>query len=302
MIQLNDDNYYSVEADREYMSCSQYQDFLNCEAAAMARLEGRYVPPETEALIVGNYFHSAMENEEAHNSFCESHFDDIYKSKVDRKSGEIIVTGKYAPFEKADKMLATMKNDEYISSIISLPGENEKIMTGEIFGIPWKIKLDKYCPEQRLIIDYKTTADIYKSEYNPETGERECFVEFLGYMMRAAIYSEIEKQNTGCENDPKFLIIAISKQDPPDKGVYLLNHRQRYDYELEVVKKNLAHIFDVKSKRIKPRRCGRCEYCRSTKRIKKTLPYYVLKPGYMETREDEYDDIFRSENFEKTYS
>ena len=292
MLELNDQNYYTPEADREYMSCSQYQDFLKCEAAAMAKLEGRYVPQDTEALLVGNYFHTALESAEAHDKFCNDHFENIFKTKTDRKSGEVVISGKYAPYEKADVMLDTLRSDRLINSVLSLPGENEKIMTGELFGIPWKIKLDKYCAEDRIIIDYKTTADINKTEYNPETGERDCFVEYLGYMMRAAVYSEIEKQNTGSETDPKFLIIAISKQDPPDKGVYLLNHRQRYDFELEQVKKNLVHIMDVKNKRFKPRRCGKCEYCRATKSLQKIVPYYTLKPGYQDVREEEYDEFF----------
>lgn len=30
-MQLTSENYYSLEADREYMSCSQFEDFLSCE-------------------------------------------------------------------------------------------------------------------------------------------------------------------------------------------------------------------------------------------------------------------------------
>ena len=95
-MQLTRDNYYSVEADREYMSCSLYQQFCRCEAAAMAKLEGRYTPSSTEALIVGNYFHTAMETPEANEQFCREHFDDIYKYTIDKKTGDINVKGKYA--------------------------------------------------------------------------------------------------------------------------------------------------------------------------------------------------------------
>lgn len=35
---LNNENYYSPEANQEYMSVSQYKAFMNCEAAAMASI------------------------------------------------------------------------------------------------------------------------------------------------------------------------------------------------------------------------------------------------------------------------
>ena len=288
---LTDKNYYTPEADREYMSCSQYQDFLSCEARALAKLQGRYIPEPSEALIVGNYFHTAMESEEAHTEFCRLHFDDIYKYKINKATGEAIVTGKYAPYAKADEMIDACFNDPLIKSLIDMPGDNEVIMTGELFGVPWKIRLDKYMPDKRLIVDWKTTADINKTEYNPILGERESFVESLRYMMRAAVYNDIEKQYTGKDTDANFVIVAISKQDPPDKAALLLNHRQRYDWELEQIEKNMMNIRRIKSGELRPRRCGMCDYCRKTKVLKKIIPYYVLNPKFQEEREEELDYV-----------
>lgn len=290
-MELTKDNYYSPEADREYMSCSQYQDFLDCEAATMAKMHGLYVPKETEALLVGNYVHTALESDEAHEEWCNAHFEDIYKVKVDKKTGEFTITGKYAPFEKADKLIQTFLADETFKKFLLMDGENEKIMTGKLFGIKWKIRLDKYTPE-RIIIDYKTCADLTKTEYNPDTSERECFLESYGYLMRAAVYSEIEKQNTKRNEDAPFIILAVTKQDFPDKGAYLLNHRQRYDYELQKIEERIDRIKAVKSGRFKPRRCGHCEWCRKTKRLNGVIPYYHIKPGFIPEREEEYDDIF----------
>lgn len=290
-MKLTSENYYTPEADREYMSCSQYQDFLSCEARALAKLQGRYIPEPSEALIVGNYFHTAMESEDAHDEFIRQHFEDIYKTKVDRKTGEIIPTGLYAPYATADRMIEVCYKDPLIKSLIDMKGENEVIMTGELFGIPWKIRLDKYIADKRLIIDWKTTADINKTEYNPILGERESFVESLGYMMRAAVYTEIEKQFTGNSTDADFVIVAISKQDPPDKAALLLNHRQRYDWELEQIEKRMMNIRRIKNGELRPRRCGMCDYCRATKVLKKIIPYYVLNPKFREEREEELDYV-----------
>lgn len=299
MLILTADNYYSVEADRQYMSCSQYQDFLSCEARAMAKLDGRYVPKKSEALIVGNYFHTAMESAEAHEQFCKDNFEEIYKYKAS-KSGEIIVTGKYAPYVTADKMIEVCLSDPLIKSLIAMPGENERIMTGTLFGMPWKIRLDKYCEDLRMIIDWKTTADINKTEYNPVLGEKESFIEAMGYMMRAAVYSEIEKQTVISSEDPDFVIVAVSKQDPPDKGAYLLNNRQRYDYELSEIEKHMARIYRVKNKQAAPIRCGSCDYCRSTKVLKKIVPYYTLNPKFRDEREEETDHVGWTSNLENS--
>lgn len=291
-IAVTPENYYSVEVDREYLSCSQYQRFITCEAAEMAYLRRGYKYPTSEAFLVGNYFHTALESEEAHEEFCQQNFEEIFKYKVDKATGDIIPTGKYAPFVKADQMIRVCIEDPTIAKLLLRDGENEKIMTGEIFGVPWKIALDKYVESSRTIIDWKTAADLTKTEYNPAIGERESFLEAFGYLMRAAVYTEIEKQYVGKTDDATFIIVAVTKQDPPDKGAYALNHRERYDFELEQIKERLPRILSVKSGREKPRRCGHCHYCRSTKKITKIEPYYVLNPKFRELREEEYDDVY----------
>ena len=285
-MELTTDNYYSPEADREYMSCSQYQGWRECEAKQLAKLEGRWTDDTPEAFIVGNYFHTYFEGEDAHKQFCYDHFDNIYKTKTTKARGLEIV-GKYAPFETADRMIRVAERDPLIKGFAAAHGENEKIMTGSLLGIPWRIRVDKYIPDGRTIVDWKTTKNIWETSYNPALRERETFIETYGYMMRAAVYSEIEKQFSGESTDPLFIIVAISKQDPPDKEVLLLNHRARYDWELDEVKKNLVNIVRVKDGFVKPTRCGYCDYCRATKILYQIRPYYKLAPEYREGRETE---------------
>lgn len=291
-MELNRDNYYTPEADMEYMSCSQFQSFEACEAAALAKLQGRWQDEPSEAFVVGNYFHTAMESDEAHAQFCEENFHTIYKTKVIKGKGGLpdteVITGKKASFEQADAMLAAAHNDALIQSLIDMPGENEKIMTGLIWGVPWRIRLDKYVPDGRMIIDWKTVANISELKWSDKYRERVTFIEAYDYMMRAAVYSEIEKQNAGSAEDPNFVIVAISKQDPPDKDVLLLNHRTRYDFELELIGKKLPYFQAIKTGRMKPKRCGTCAYCRATKKVCEIRPYYSLMPEYRGALEDDY--------------
>lgn len=291
-MELTRENYYDRDADWSFMSCSQYQGFLECEAKQLAKLQGRFVEEPSEALIVGNYVHTYMEGEEPHKQFIEEHFNDIFKTKEDKKTGEIIVTGKYAAYVTADAIIDCVNRDQTLTKFRNMPGNVEEIMTGELFGIPWRIRMDKRIENQRIILDWKTSANLRELKYNPETKERETFIEAYGYMMRAAVYSEIEKQNTGNDTDPMFLIAAISKQDPPDKLLLSLNHRDKYLYELQQIKERLPRIMRVKEGAELPRRCGHCEYCRKTAGNVKIRPYYVLKPECWEGYD--LDDISRS--------
>lgn len=290
-MELTRENYYTPDADWEYMSCSQYQAWNECEARELAKLQGRWVDEEKEAFLVGNYFHTHFESPEAHEQFCNEHFDKIFKTKTIKGKGgmpdQTVVTGKYAPYEQADKMIAVAEGDELIRSLLDIPGENEMIMRGQLFGVPWRIRLDKYVSDGRMIIDYKTVANISELRWSNEMREKVTFIDAYGYMMRAAVYSEIEKQNAQSDKDPNFLIIAISKQDYPDKEVLMLNHRQRYDYELEKIKERLPMIQMIKEGRAKPKRCGFCDYCRATKKLYAIKPYYSLMPDFREEREDD---------------
>jgi hypothetical protein len=291
-MQLTRDNYYSREADIEFMSCSQYQGWCECEAKQVAKLQGRWVDEPSEAFIVGNYFHTFFESPEAHEKFKQENFDKIFKTKTitDKKTKEqtTIITCKYAAYEQADKMISVAQNDELIASLIELSGENEKIMTGSLFGVPWRIRLDKYVTDGRMIIDWKTCASITELKWSDELREKVTFIDTYGYMMRAAVYSEIEKQFAGAMNDPNFIIVAISKQDYPDKDALLLNHRQRYAYELQRVKERLPYILKVKTGQQRPRRCGVCDYCRATKKLFAIKPYYKLMPEFREAMEDDF--------------
>jgi len=52
---LTSKNYYSAKANSEYFSVSQYKDFLNCPAMALAKIRGEYEPEKGRALLLGSY-------------------------------------------------------------------------------------------------------------------------------------------------------------------------------------------------------------------------------------------------------
>ena len=278
--ELTEENYYSREADAHYMSCSQFQAFQTCEAAAIARMRGLWEPSsQSDALFQGQYFHSYFESPEAFDAFCEENFDKIFKVKVTKSRGEEVV-GKYAPFERLDEMIKVVEQDPFMAKVLQWPGETEKPMTGTVGGVPWRMKMDKYAASRRTIIDYKTSSNIMELYYNPSTKERQSFVEEYGYLMRAAVYGEIERQNLEKTDFPTFLILAVSKQDPPDKAAICLNDDARWELELERVRQAIPRIQALKEGSQSPRRCGCCEYCRATKVISRIKMYTDLMPEF----------------------
>ena len=77
-MKLNKQNYYSQATSWDYWSTSQFKDFENCEAAALAKLRDEWQPTSNpEALLVGNYLHSNYESPEAHRDFIEENHDQI---------------------------------------------------------------------------------------------------------------------------------------------------------------------------------------------------------------------------------
>lgn len=317
---LTEENYYSVEADNEYMSCSQYQGFMECEAKQLAKLQKRWVDKPSDAFLIGNFFHTHFESPEAHRQFCLENMERLYtKASIKKYENELAAMEKelavdgtservpeellefLSPVRQAVKMIEVVENDPLMRKFIDLPGENERIIQGELYGVKWRGKLDKYIPDLRFIIDYKTVANIWETTYNPVTKERETFVEKYGYLFRAAVYSIIEMQEyygIGFEEAyqrlkedtydvAEFILLCVSKQDYPDKEALRLNHVREYLRELDAVKDNLARFQMIKNGHMAPKRCGQCDYCRSTKQLKELKPYYELIPGLRTPREEE---------------
>lgn len=318
---LTNENYYSVEADRAYLSCSQYQGFQECEAKQVAKLQGRWRDKPSKAFLVGNYFHSYFESPEAHAKFCVDNMCDIYTAASIKKYDalkeameiELSVNGSsdivpesvlisLADFKQADSMIEAVINDEFMNYFVELPGENEKIVYGDIYGVPWRGKLDKHAHDDNFIIDYKTVANIWETAYNPITKQKETFVEHYGYIFRAAIYSLLELEmrlGINFETAYKlmkedetvlmmFVLLCVSKQEYPDKKVVSLNHKQAYIKAIEDLKNYLPRVVALREGHAIPKRCGKCDYCRATNKVKEITPYYELIPEFRKPRE--FDD------------
>ena len=263
MLSLNRSNYHSQAANIDYMSRGQYLDFLNCEAATLAVLKGEWVEELSDALLVGQYVHTF--NDGTRGEFISSH------PEMFKKNGELL-----AKFVVADKMISTLESDPFAMYV--LEGQKEVIYTAEMFGCWWKVMIDSHNPEKRRNVDLKTTRSITEKVWSEEAWAKVSFVEKYHYPLQATLYSEVERIANGREPGDwfDFYIVAVSKQDVPDKEVISMVEPERFPMELINIQANMPRILSVKAGKVEPKQCGYCDYCRSIKKLSSVVHYSAL--------------------------
>lgn len=250
---LTNENYYSEEANREYLSVSQYKDFMGtygkpgCEQYALAKLNGTWFEnmEDSDALMVGSY--------------VDAHFEgtlDLFKAQhpcMVKKNGEL-----QAKYLKADEMIQRCERDELFMQYMS--GQKQVIMTAEMYGVMWKIKIDSYHPGQ-CIVDLKTCQSVSKEFYHPDFGHINFLAEW-GYYIQGAVYQKVVEVNTG-EKLP-FFIAAVSKEKTPE--IQLIAVEQNLlDEALAEVEHNVPNILALKNGELNPMRCEHCDFCKYTR-------------------------------------
>ena len=240
-------NYHSIEANKAYWSVSQFKSFQNCQASAMAELTGEYIRPETDALLMGSYVDACFSDLATLDAFTANHAEQLFTKKGELRS----------QYRKADEAIQRAERDEVFMDYMS--GEKQKIMTAELFGVEWKVKID--CLHDDKIVDLKYMRDmgnVYKG------GEWKPFVMAYGYDLQGYIYQQVVEQNTG--KHLPFYLAVITKEDPAD--IQLIHISDKF---LNVNKGLVEHylpIFDaIKQGKEEPERCEACAYCKGTKTL-----------------------------------
>lgn len=253
MMDLNRKNYYSNEADWQYMSVSQFKDFMKCEAAALAKLKEKWAPTSNPiALLVGNYVHSYFESDEAHEDFVKENASAIFKKNGSERSD----------FTQAIDMIEALEYDDFFNFVYQ--GEKEVILTGELFGTEWKARIDCFNYEKGYFVDLKTTRSLSQRYWSDRYGGYVSFAEEYGYITQMYVYKQLLEQRYNKDIVP--YIFAVTKESPPDIAALEI-YPARYDFERFTLEEKLPHILKVKTGEEAPISCGKCEYCRKNKRL-----------------------------------
>lgn len=259
--QLTRDNYYSNEQDWLTQSKSWFWRFEKCEAEALAALKGEWNPSQNlEPLLVGNYLHTWFESKESHDDWLSEHADDIYKYGNPDK-------GVKAAYKQANRMITALEDDGNFQKLYQ--GQKEVIVTGTLFGVKWRGRIDCLNLDRGQFYDLKTVDDIHKKHWIENSNKPVAFAQERGYDMQMAVYRELIYQTYGVKCEP--LIIAVSKQDQPDKGVFSIPD-YLMENALDIIEYDQPHIEAVKAGKEEPTACGHCAYCRSRKLLEDVIP------------------------------
>lgn len=236
-MKLTNDNYFSPSANQAFFSVSQYKTFLKCPARAMAEVRGEYKQPMTSALLVGSFVDSYFEG--TLDKFKEEH-PEIFKRDGTLK----------ADYIQAEQIIKRIEADDLFMEYMS--GEKQVIKTGEIEGVPVKIKMDSYHPG-RMIVDLKILRSC-------ERIMGQSPISFWKYDLQGAVYQYIEGNKL-----PFFLAIA-TKEDVTDIEIVRV---EQFDMDdaLADFKKNIVRFNAMKQGEIEAIGCGRCDYCKSIKKL-----------------------------------
>ena len=242
-MKLTNENYFNREMSEKFIGVSQFKSFENCPAMALAEIKGEFEKEKTAALLVGSY--------------VDSHFEgtlDIFKAQnpnIFKRDGSL-----KSEYIQAEQIINRIEQDELFMEYMS--GEKQVIMTGEIEGVPVKIKIDSYHPDK--IVDLKIMRD-FEPIYKAEQGRLRWF-EAWRYDLQGAIYQEIVRQNTGLQLP--FYLAAATKEKVTDIDIIHIS-QDMLDFELEQFKKKVQLYDAIKKGIIEPNRCEKCDYCKQTK-------------------------------------
>lgn len=233
-MELTQNNYHSPEQNSKYFSVSQYKDFMKCEAMAMAKISGVYQQPVTKALLVG--------------SFVDSYFEGTLDAFI--RDNPVVFTRKNelrSEFRKANEIIGRVKTDPLFMQFMS--GEKQRILTFELFGVHWKMKMDSYL-QGICITDLKVVANFRTLPY-------------WRYDLQGALYQAGVQRVTG-EQLP-FYLAAATKEKVPDLDIFQIP-QPTLQLAIREIEEHMPRFQAVKAGLEPPEHCGHCDYCKSIKK------------------------------------
>lgn len=273
-------NYFDPDVEWAYMGSTQIKNFMACEAAELARLRGQYVTPATTAMLVGSY--------------VDAHFEgtlDVFRGRhpeIFKRDGTL-----KAEFSRANEIIERMERDELY--MLLMGGQKQVVRTGEIAGVPVKIKIDSLldaadCREivrrfpgaaealgfcSGAIVDQKVMRSL-EDAWDPEDRRWVPWWRAWRYDIQGAVYQAVEGRML------PFLLAAGTKEEEPDiRAVYLPD--AVLEAALAEVEELLPRFQAVKEGREAPRSCGKCPYCRAVRQL------LTIENGEESAYESEYE-------------
>lgn len=263
-LKLTPENYHSDEADKGYMSVSQYKTRDDCAARWWAQcVTMEWEPEETDALASGKYFHALVLEPEKAEDALEAGRDWLLTKGSARKLSEK-KAGARGLDTMAARMLATPEVNKWNQ------GEHEVIIVGTLGGVYWKVRVDTLDLDKGFFSDLKSTASLTKTEYVPRLGARGNFIDAYNYRLQFAVYRYILHQQFGQWLRP--VLVAHQKPTPkvPDPAPLAMEFNEEalseFDTIIQEVRYGIQEMRQQLESEDTGERCGKCEYCSQFRR------------------------------------
>lgn len=250
------------------MGYSQFKNFLKCEKEALALVKGEIEEKSSPSLLFGSYVDNYFSKEIPMDQFIITH-PELFTGKGTLK----------ADYKNIDVVIQAIEDDELLLKYLS--GQHQVIMTGEIAGVKFKIKIDSYFPDS-CIVDQKIMKDmeeVWVEIVDEDGNKRNVKVDFVKgwrYDLEGAIYQEIERQchlkETGENRKLPFILAVTTKEEVPEKVLIEID-QDVLDAALQEVIEKAPHFDEIKKGLIEPVGCGRCNTCRKDKKVTGVFSY-----------------------------
>lgn len=203
------DNYHKSQ---EYFTRSYLVNYLISPLHAKTELEAE--ESSTPALLFGQAYHALLAG-----SFHQDFFvldeamrpepDKTMASNLNKAWREKLSSGvqkaiTLSDFQKMERMKAEMHKSEYVKRMNAFAFTQEEVIQAVIDGFKVKCKPDCMLPERKLLVDWKTTAELPINEFQANR-----LVRKYNYHFQAAMYCDI----TGMDH---FLLFFQEKVEPFD--------------------------------------------------------------------------------------
>lgn len=265
-MELNNENYFSKENAKKYLSVSRFKDFMKCEKEALAKINGELEEEKTDALLFGSYVDAYFSGEL--DQFTKEHSDDLFNKK----------TGEFkSAFKNVYDVIDSIKQDKMLMKYLG--GEHQVVITGEIAGVPFKGKIDSYFKD-KVIVDQKIIRSlepvwVERDGRNIQTN----FADAYGYIFQGAVYQFLESQQhereTGEKRKLPFVLAVTTKEENPDKALIQID-QEYLDEALKKVEELAPRYWGIMQGLIEPTGCGKCSVCRKLKTVTGVQSYKKL--------------------------
>lgn len=269
------------------LSCSFIKSMWKCEYATLLK----YIlhdPLEPENLTADELLKKKAPEWEATGKYVEAHVffgEDKAKEVAEeyrnnffnqtnmykKKDGALYDTGVRNPnatyIQAVRCAEAVLRQPEFMKYLTHEHTLFHQVLEFDIAGVPFKAELDVLNLTLCFELDFKTSADLERTEWNAVAQKRVGFIKQQEYGTQRAIYRHAIWQIY--EVDVLPMIGAVSKEKFPDANIYEFRDKEALDALMEGVENCLPEVLSILNGERLPVMCNSCDYCKRDRVIKK---------------------------------